>query len=134
MSEIYVLDTNTVISAIFWPDSIPAYALAKAQRGTIAITETIVSEWREVINRPKFNKFQPLSVRLATLEELVSNCQLIAVHEFIKACRDPKDDKFLEAAIAANATLIVSGDADLLELNPFRNIPIITARAFIDTE
>ena len=47
------------------------------------------------------------------------------------ACRDPKDDKFLEVAISGQADVIVSGDEDLLTMNPFSGIPIITPRAFL---
>jgi len=49
----------------------------------------------------------------------------------ITACRDPKDNKFLELAIAGNATHIVSGDNDLLELSPFEQIQIVTPEAFL---
>ena len=42
------------------------------------------------------------------------------------ACRDAKDDKFLELAVNGNAELIVSGDEDLLILNPFQEIAIVT--------
>ncbi len=44
---------------------------------------------------------------------------------------DPTDNKFLEAAVEGKANLIVSGHGHLLELETFRNIPIITAREFI---
>ena len=44
---------------------------------------------------------------------------------------DPTDNKFLEAAVEGKAILIVSGDGHLLELETFRNIPIITGREFI---
>jgi putative PIN family toxin of toxin-antitoxin system len=63
---------------------------------------------------------------------------LVRIKEFIEPkteiteCRDPKDNKFLELAIAGNAECIVTGDKDLLELNPFRNIQIITPKEFLD--
>ena len=44
---------------------------------------------------------------------------------------DPKDDKFLELAVNGHADLIISGDADLLALNPFRGIPIVTPADFV---
>ena len=47
------------------------------------------------------------------------------IQEKIQACRDVKDDKFLELAVNGNADVIVTGDADLLVLNPFREIEII---------
>jgi predicted nucleic acid-binding protein len=46
-------------------------------------------------------------------------------------CRDPTDDKFLELAVNGQADVIVSGDADLLVLSPFRKIPIIAPAAFL---
>ena len=51
--------------------------------------------------------------------------------ERITACRDPKDDKFLELAVNGHADLIVSGDADLLTLNPFQGTPIVTPADFV---
>ncbi|MBX9781791.1 MAG: putative toxin-antitoxin system toxin component, PIN family [Chitinophagaceae bacterium] len=53
--------------------------------------------------------------------------------EKITDCRDPKDNKFLELAVAANATCIITGDIDLLVLNPFRNIAILNAAVFVAT-
>jgi hypothetical protein len=49
----------------------------------------------------------------------------------IAECRDPKDNKFLELAVAGNADCVITGDKDLLILNPFRGIKIISPRDFI---
>jgi uncharacterized protein len=57
--------------------------------------------------------------------------ELVSITEHIAACRDPKDDKFLELAVNGKADVIVSGDADLLALNPFRGIPIVPPAAFV---
>ncbi len=51
--------------------------------------------------------------------------------EVVRACRDPKDDMYLELAVSDEATCIVSGDQDLLQLNPFQGIPIITPDEFL---
>ncbi len=62
---------------------------------------------------------------------------LVRIGEFIEPkieiteSRDPKDNKFLELAVAGNADCIVTGDNDLLELHPFRNIRIITPKEFL---
>jgi uncharacterized protein len=55
----------------------------------------------------------------------------VAIAERIVACRDPTDDKFLELAVNGHADPIVSGDGDLLALNLFRDIPIVTPAAFV---
>jgi predicted nucleic acid-binding protein len=52
----------------------------------------------------------------------------------VSECRDPKDDKFLELAINGEATVIISGDKDLLVLNPFRTIPILSPREFLGVD
>lgn len=56
----------------------------------------------------------------------------IAPDVSITDCRDPKDNKYLELAISANASCIISADKDLLVLHPFRGIPILNAVDFID--
>jgi putative PIN family toxin of toxin-antitoxin system len=50
----------------------------------------------------------------------------------IRAVRDGKDDKFLEAAVSGKVDFIVSGDSHLLAIKEFRSIPIITGREFLD--
>ena len=57
--------------------------------------------------------------------------ELVTITDRIAACSDPTDDKFLELAVNGHADLIVSGDGDLLALNPFRDIPIVTPAAFV---
>ena len=65
------------------------------------------------------------------MPEFTSPAELVTITERIVACRDPTDDKFLELAVNGHADLIVSGDADLLALNPFRDIPIVTPAVFV---
>jgi hypothetical protein len=52
--------------------------------------------------------------------------------EEIKECRDEKDNNFLELAVSGNSDFIITGDNDLLVLNPFRNIQIITPKSFLE--
>jgi predicted nucleic acid-binding protein len=56
----------------------------------------------------------------------------VEISETIVACRDPKDDQYLALAINGGAECIVTGDEDLLVLHPFRSIPILTARSFLE--
>ncbi len=55
---------------------------------------------------------------------------LVEPTEKIKECRDPKDNMFLECAIAADSSIIISGDKNLLSMNPFRNIEILNVNNF----
>jgi uncharacterized protein len=68
---------------------------------------------------------------LAWFSQLLAAAETVTLAERIAACRDPTDDKFLELAVNGRADVIVSGDADLLALNPFRDIPILTPAAFV---
>jgi len=71
---------------------------------------------------------------LRFLALLVKEATLVEVTQRVKECRDPKDDKFLELAVNGSADFIVSGDKDLQVLHPFRNIPILSPREFLDTD
>jgi putative PIN family toxin of toxin-antitoxin system len=75
-----------------------------------------------------------LSSRIAILELLKEDAIFIEPTEIITDCRDPKDNKFLELAVAANADYIITGDLDLLILNPFRTITILKSGEFINLE
>lgn len=82
--------------------------------------------------REKFDRYDSLNDRLSILSKLDN--QLVIVTEPIISiydCRDPKDNKYLELAISENATCIITGDKDLLVLNPFRKIPILAASNFL---
>ena len=63
--------------------------------------------------------------------DLSETIQFIDVIEQINECRDPKDNKYLELAVSGKAECIVTGDDDLLVLNPFRGIEILTVQEFL---
>src|SRR4051812_23434810 len=116
-----VIDTNVLISSVFFTTSTPARAVEKAVTNAqlVATTETL----RELIKkllRPKFDRYVRRDRREALLERVASVVEIVAVLQSIRASRDPKDDKFLEAAVNGRAGVIVTGDGDLLDLNPFR--------------
>jgi hypothetical protein len=64
-----------------------------------------------------------IPVFLGDLAKILAAAELVTITERIAACRDPKDDKFLELAVNGRADLIVSGDHDLLALNPLSGYP-----------
>lgn len=127
-----VFDTNTVVSAVLLPQSVSRVAFDLASNlGTILISEETLAELDEVLRRPKFDRYVPRAKRLAFLLSMVESAKVILITQRVAACRDPQDDKFLELAIAGNASHIVSGDDDLRSLNPFRGVPILGAREFV---
>lgn len=72
--------------------------------------------------------------RARFLRSLLREASLIETKEKIRACRDPKDDKFLELVVGGAADCIVSGEDDLLVLSPFRGILILSPDEFLERE
>ena len=58
--------------------------------------------------------------------------EFVTITEAVQACRDPSDDKILELAVNGRADYIITGDDDLLVMNPFRGIPIIRPAEFLE--
>ncbi len=134
MSYFFVFDTNSLISAALLPDTTSRKALDKAiGLGVIAASDKTIDEFIEVSFRPKFDKyFLNDNERWIIINKLEINAKLFAPDISITDCRDPKDNKFLELAISADASCIITGDNDLLVLHPFRGIPILNAINFIN--
>ena len=128
----FVIDTNILVSAILIKSSVPDVAFKKAKSlGIILFSDATFQELQEILNRSKFDKYISMSIRTQFLAKFKLESEEIEIVQIIKECRDPKDDKFLEVAINGNATHIITGDKDLLELHPFRGVDIITATQFL---
>jgi putative PIN family toxin of toxin-antitoxin system len=129
----FVIDTNILVSAVLIKSSIPDVALKKAKSlGIILFSDATFQELQEILNRSKFNKYISVNIRTQFLAKFKLEAEQIEIDEMIKECRDPKDDKFLDVAINGNATHIITGDKDLLELHPFRGVDIITAKQLLE--
>ena len=128
----YVFDTNVIVSALLFEQSMPGRAFHEAiGRGEILLSQALVQELNDVLCREKFNRYLRRRERERFLQVLVQEATLIEIDRQVRVCRDPRDDKFLELAVCGNASCLVSGDEDLLALNPFRGISIVTARQFV---
>ena len=127
-----VLDTNVLVSAALFPLSHPwqVFEIVRGQGSLIASVDTL-AEVNNVLKRPRFDRYLRRTLRDEFLHGLGQMAVTIEINQTIRACRDPKDDKFLELAVCGNATHIVSGDRDLLALHPFRGIPILTPGTFL---
>lgn len=128
----YVLDTNTLVSAVLFEHSPPGQALRRAlKRGDVLVSSSTLEELAEVLQREKFDRYVTTAEREEFLEAFVERTTFIEPTEEIRICRDAKDDKFLEVAISGGATYLISGDKDLRSFNPFRGIAIVTAAEFL---
>lgn len=133
-NERFVFDTNVLVSALLFAESKPARAFFLALRGAVLLTSlAALHELSNVLHRKKFDKYITIEEREQFLDQYTQSAITIDIHETIQACRDPKNDKFLEIATNGAATYLITGDPDLLVLHPFRAIPIISPDTFLMT-
>lgn len=134
MNKLFVFDTNSLVSASLIEGAMTARALDKAiMSGGLAFSNATMDEFVEVLFRKKFDKyFLNNEEKWSIIQRISSSATFFSPAKSLTACRDPKDDKFLDLAVEANASCIISGDKDLLVLHPFRGIPILTATDFLE--
>ncbi len=127
-------DNNVLVSAALL-GGVPRQAFDRLlDNGIVLISVPVLLELADVLNRPKFDKYVTREERMRFMVGFLKIAEMIEISEVIRVCRDPKDDKLLELAVSGSADVLVTGDKDLLVLNPFRGIKIITPRDFLDEE
>ncbi len=121
-----MFDASAVVSAALRENSVPERALLRAEETDIfALSTEVDAEIAEVLSRPRFAAAISTARRMRILEILRADAVWFSPVERVGDCRDPKDDKYLELALAAGASVIVSGDADLLVLHPWRGVRVL---------
>ena len=125
-----VVDTNIFVSVGLKESSWPGAVVRWLDRHD-ALVKSRATEARvfEVLRRPYFASKVPQSF-VDGVRRIFSRAAPVTITERLNVCRDPTDDRFLELAINGRADVLVSGDLDLLVLNPFRGLAIITPRLF----
>lgn len=130
--ERLVVDTNAFVSRLLLPTSIPAQAVRKAvDRGQLLVSDVTMNELADVLSRKKFDAYVTLEEREHFIRLLGRIVEFVPIVQKIQLCRDPKDDRILEVAVNGSADLIVTRDRDLLSLERFRNIPIVSPAAYL---
>jgi putative PIN family toxin of toxin-antitoxin system len=129
----FVLDTNVTVSAVPFANRTPRRALDLAQDlGVILASDETFEELSVVLLRDKFDRYITQSKRLRFLDDFVKTIQFVEPVVGVKQSRGPGDDKYLTIAVNGSAECIITGDSDLLVLNPFRTIRILTATDFLE--
>lgn len=127
-----VFDASTLVSATFRRDGIPAQAVRHALRADrVAVSEEVMAELLDVLHRPSLARFLDPALRAELLGQLLALGATFASSARVADCRDPKDDKYLELALAAGAGTIVSSDDDLLVLHPWRGVRILRPATYL---
>ena len=130
-----VVDTSVLVSGMIKRKGTTGDVLHALRDGrfTVVYSTDILVEIIDVLGRPTFrSKYQIEPDDITALINLVRlRGELVTPQRKISLCRDSHDDKFIEAALATEVDCIVSGDADLLDLTPFENIPILRPAEFL---
>ena len=130
--SLWVLDTNVLISRLLVPKDMAWQAVDHAlARGILLVSEETLGELVEVLGRPKFDPYVSREDRRHCIELLGGVARLLPITRKLSACRDPKDDKFLDVAVNGDAKALVNGDRDLLELDPFHGVRVVSPGDFL---
>ncbi|MEA5512102.1 putative toxin-antitoxin system toxin component, PIN family [Crocosphaera sp. UHCC 0190] len=128
----FVLDTNILVSALLIKNSSTFKVIKIIETiGVTLYSEDTLQEINQVLTRKKFDKYLTLEEKQEFILKFIERSELVRITEIITICRDSKDNKFLELAVSGKADFIITGDQDLLILNPFKNIPVITVNEFL---
>ena len=127
-----VLDTNALVSRLLLPASVPGRAVRRAvDEAHILVSSDTMNELAEVLARPEFDPYVTLADRQQFLRRLGTIAEMVPILHRIRERRDPRDDKVLELAVNGEAEVIVTGDADLLVLDPYRGMRIVTPSDYL---
>ena len=127
-----VFDASAVVSAALREDSVPERAFLRAENTDVfALSAEVDFEIASVLDRPRFAKAISAARRARILNVMRGEAAWFSPSERVTDCRDKKDDKYLELALAAGAWAIVSGDADLLVLHPWRGVRILRPAEYL---
>lgn len=124
-----VFDSNLLVSAALDANGYTAVRVfALMQQSPFAFSRATFTEFYNVLMREKFDRYVTKEERENLIKQFAAKAEWHEPKASVTACRDPKDNPFLELALECRATVLVTGDDDLLVLNPFADTRILTLR------
>ena len=127
-----VLDTNALVSALLF-SGLSSKLVSRWRNGaiTLLLSRDILDEYLRVLSYPKFELSEE-DIKELIQEEILPYAEVVKPKRRLRVVqRDPSDDKFLECAVAGKASVIISGDKDLLSLGRYGRIRIQTPAQFL---
>jgi putative PIN family toxin of toxin-antitoxin system len=125
-----VIDTNIWISFLIGKTLQGLNQAIIDDRVEILFSDDLFAELMDVLHRPKFKKYFPKTAIQNLVALLNEKVELVEVNFHFDSCRDKKDNFLLDLAVSGNANYLVTGDSDLLALNPFQNVKIVSYQHF----
>jgi putative PIN family toxin of toxin-antitoxin system len=131
-SKKMILDTNLWISFLISKKFNSIDNLIENKKITLIFSDELISEFVEVVNRPKFEKYFSKNDIEKILDYFDQYGKLIKVKSDIKICRDEKDNFLLNLSIDSKADYLITGDNDLLVLEKIERTKIMNFTDFIE--
>jgi len=128
-----VIDTNILISATFWAGK-PKQLLNAVRRGEVSFltSEILLEELEEVLTAED----KPFKLKKEEAGRVVDHlrklAEVVSIESAVSVCRDDKDNCVLECARDGEANYVVTGDSDLLDLEPFEGVKIVKVADFLE--
>ncbi len=111
-----VIDTNVFVSGLLGsPVSRSVIEAWLSGRFVLVLSSQLLSELLDVLSRPKISRYINVDQQQILMNSLLNHTEFVVPVQQIAICRDPKDDMFLNVAIAAQAHYLVTNDNDFLE-------------------
>lgn len=126
-----IIDTNLWISFLLTNDFLKLDQIFADKLVTLIFSQTLLDEFIEAAQRPKFKKYFTLTDLENLLIRIKREAEFIEVTSDIKLCRDPKDNFLLSLANDGQATHLLTGDKDLIEIKEFSKTKIITITDYL---
>ena len=133
MNKYVVIDTNLLVSSalIEGGSSFIGIEFILSSGYELVFSSETFSEFQGVIFRPKFDRYVNREDREEFAERYAKEGHFVIPERHFTHCRDKKDNKFLDVAVAGNVAALISGDKDLLDLKEIEGIPIVTMAGFL---
>lgn len=130
--ERVVVDTNVFVSGLLRRPSVRGRAAEKARHNAVLlVSQATMRELADVLAEEKFDRYLTVNERAQFIRLIASIAEFVPIIHPVRECRDPEDDKFLEVARNGRADVIITGDGDLLAMNPWRGIPILSPAEYL---
>lgn len=128
-----VVDSNVLISALLSPAGAPRCVLDQlaGAGSTLLFSNESFTELAVRLAKPKFDPYRTIEQMESFLDWLVELGEWVEPALQVEACRDNDDNKFLAIALSGEADCLITGDADLLVLDPFEGLPILKPATFL---
>ena len=127
-----VLDTNILVSSLFWDKGNPhrVVALALDKKIWVFTSPEILQELEKVLKRDFEEPEEIIQRQINLVLEYATVVKPLMHVQVVE--RDPKDDMVIECAVACKAHSLVTGDKHLLDVQEYRGIKIVNAKTFLD--